>query len=234
MIREDVWLGDQLGRPAFTVEPGAPVDAAALAEHDRAHPGAFYQAKMPLDDVGRIAELSAVGFYFVDANLQIERPAGSVPDVRSDAGVGRARPDQRDALLDLASRSFGSDRFHLDPFVGAAAADRVKRGWVESYLDARRGDWVLVAEDRGRVVGFLCMLNPGLIDLMAVDPDHRGGGVAGAMTAFAIAEAGDLPMRSGTQAANVAALRLYERLGFLVRSAGAVMHRHVPGPGAGG
>lgn len=228
-LREDAWLGDQLGRPAFTVEPGAAIDAHALAACDREHPGAFYQAKVPLDDVARIASLGELGFYFVDANLQIERPAGDPPPVESRVVVGRARPHQREPLLDLAERSFGSDRFHLDPAVAPDAADRVKRAWVESYLDGRRGDWVLVAEDDGRVVGFLCMLNPGLMDLMAVDPEHRGGGVSSAMTAFAIAEAGDEPMRLGTQAANVKATRLYERLGFLVQSAQAVLHRHAGG-----
>jgi GNAT superfamily N-acetyltransferase len=225
-LREDAWLSEQLGRPVFTVKPGTLIDPGELGRVDAEHPDAFYQAKVPLDDVARIAELGALGFYFVDANLQIERPPGPPLEVSTDATVGRSRPEQRDALLDLAQRSFGSDRFHLDPGIDREGADRVKRAWVESYLDGRRGDWVIAAEADGRVVGFLCMLNPGLMDLMAVDPDHRGGGVSSAMTAHAIAEAGDQPMRLGTQAANVKATRLYERLGFLVQSAQAVLHRH--------
>ncbi len=228
-LREDAWLGDRLGRPAFTVEQDARIDAAALAEHDRVHPDAFYQAKTPLDAIARIAELCRLGFYFVDANLQIERPAGPPPAVESRVTVGRARPDQHDAVLDLAKRSFSSDRFHLDPGVSPEAADRIKRGWVQSYFEGSRGEWVLVAESDDRPVGFLCMLNRSLMDLMAVDPDFRGGGVAGAMTARAIADAADAPMRLGTQAANVGATRLYERLGFLVRSAQAVLHRHAEG-----
>jgi ribosomal protein S18 acetylase RimI-like enzyme len=228
-LREDVWLGEQLGRPAFTVEADAELDADALAEHDRAHGGAFYQAKMPLDAIDRIARLSALGFYFVDANLQIERPPGPPPAVRSQVTVGRIRPDQRAAVLGLAERSFNYDRFHLDPAIASEAANRIKRAWVESYIEGRRGDWVLVAEAEGRPVGFLCMLTPIVMDLMAVDPDMRGGGAAGAMTAQAITDAGEgEPMRLGTQAANVGATRLYERLGFLVRSAQAVMHRHAP------
>jgi GNAT superfamily N-acetyltransferase len=226
VLREDVWLGEQLGRRAFTVDPEERIDAATLAAHERDHAPAFYQAKVPLDAVGRIAELSALGFYFVDANLQIERPAGPPPTVVSRAAVGRLRPDQRAAVLDLAERSFNSDRFHLDPGIDSQAANRIKRNWVESYLQGTRGDWVLVAEAEGRPVGFLCMLNPSVMDLMAVDPGFRGGGVAGALTARAIADAVDEPMRLGTQAANVGATRLYERLGFLVRSAQAVLHRH--------
>jgi GNAT superfamily N-acetyltransferase len=67
-----------------------------------------------------------------------------------------------------------------------------------------------------------------VIDLVAVDAQHRGRGVGAALVdAFIDTHSPECAsLAVGTQAANVASLRLYERAGFLVSDSRYVMHRH--------
>jgi ribosomal protein S18 acetylase RimI-like enzyme len=81
------------------------------------------------------------------------------------------------------------------------------------------------------VAGFLMLLQSAgtlVIDLIAVERAARGNGLAAAMIRFAghhFAQCGVL--RVGTQVANIPATRLYEKLGFRMRCAHYVLHRHI-------
>lgn len=216
MLREDRWLAERLGRAAFTVTGALP---------GRWEPG-FYQARASAGNVARLRALGAAGFHLADVSLRFARPAG-----RLDAGgvrVADARPEHHQALLAVAGRAFEYDRFHLDPAIPDTTADRIKRDWVASYLDGSRGDRLVVAERDGRAAGFLAELrrdDVSVIDLIAVDREFRGAGVAAAL----IASVAERPLVVGTQAANPTAARVYERLGFVLQGAEAVMHKHVGG-----
>ena len=68
------------------------------------------------------------------------------------------------------------------------AADRIKREWIQSYVDRRRGDVLLVAHEDGTVVGFNAMLvteRPSgpvaVIDLIGVHPEHQRRGIGAAV-----------------------------------------------------
>jgi ribosomal protein S18 acetylase RimI-like enzyme len=107
-----------------------------------------------------------------------------------------------------------------------AVADAV-RGWVEGSLAAmgNAGHWVLVADDAGRVVGFVT-LAPGrhwsgepeaAIGELVVSPEAEGRGIGRALVESAMkraAEDGHVRITVSTGAANVRARRLYERIGF--------------------
>jgi ribosomal protein S18 acetylase RimI-like enzyme len=62
-----------------------------------------------------------------------------------------------------------------------------------------------------------------------VDREHRGRGIGKALMGHLMEEAagaGGL-LRVGTQAANLASLRLYESLGFRIAETAYVLHCHV-------
>jgi ribosomal protein S18 acetylase RimI-like enzyme len=176
-------------------------------------------------DTDRLGELSAAGFRLIEVNQQLERPAGPVRPV-SGVAVAPVRAEQGDAVLAIAEHAFAFDRFHRDPAIPDAVADRIKRDWVGSYLAGTRGERLLVAEVDRRPAGFLAELRAdgvAVVDLIAVDGPARGRGVAQAM----IAELAGEPIQVGTQAENAPSVRLYQRLGFAMREATAVLHRHV-------
>jgi dTDP-4-amino-4,6-dideoxy-D-galactose acyltransferase len=226
-VRDDGWLAQRLGRAVLTWDEGD--DPASVADAAARRAPAFAQAKVPAGDLQTVGRLEDAGFRVVDVNVTLDRSAGPL-DVHTAGAVGTACPDDAPALLEIAERHYGVSRFHLDPRVPGEVAARIKRDWLQAYLDGERGERLLAVRTGDRALGFLAVLaaEPGVavIDLIAVHGDHRGAGLGGALVAHLVREAGDR-VRVGTQVANVAALRFYERLGFTILETRFVMHLHV-------
>jgi ribosomal protein S18 acetylase RimI-like enzyme len=88
---------------------------------------------------------------------------------------------------------------------------------LDGYLEA--GD-VLVAVERGRVVGHLQLVN-GEIKNMAVEAGHRGRGIGRRLIEAAVERAraeGRTQLAVATAAADAGNLRFYQRAGFRLRS----------------
>jgi ribosomal protein S18 acetylase RimI-like enzyme len=229
-LETDSWLGGILGRPAFIVSAGgagAPLSDLAQSK------GHFATAKIPAQDVRVVEALEAAGFRAVDVALSFDAEHLDVPTRGARVRFAEAR--DRDAVVAIAGSAFRFSRFHLDPNLPKALADKVKAEWAANWFNGKRGDGMVVAEDAGAVVGFL-QLRWGperrlVIDLIAVHPEHERRGHARTMVGFAALKgtgAGQLPrgMMVGTQAANVGSIRLYESLGFRLRESKFVLHRH--------
>jgi ribosomal protein S18 acetylase RimI-like enzyme len=244
-LSADAWLARQLGRDAFCVElsDGHPGDAAAslpaLSAHRDAHPRAMYYGKVATTAVDAVEALSRVGFYVVDVNVTFAR-AASAPAVRSDPRftVTCATDDGAGDVLEIAASAFRYSRFHLDPAIPIETANRLKRAWIESYLQKSRGDRLLVAiDERGMTAGFLAALltdregaTVAVIDLIGVRSHcQRSGAGTALVAAFCRAYADRCDrFEVGTQAANVPSLRFYHRLGFDVAATTYVLHMHAP------
>jgi ribosomal protein S18 acetylase RimI-like enzyme len=227
----DAWLSERFGYPVYTVD--ADTDAKTVGEALRDDAPAFYQARVGADRVDRIRLLVAAGMYPVDVTLTLGRAPGDAGE--ADPAIVEAGPEHREETLALARSAFRYSRFHLDPLVPDSIADEIKRAWVESYFEGRRGERLLVALRDGSVAGFLAVLagredgvETRVIDLVAVAPEARGTGVGSALSRTFASAARDAcdALRVGTQAANVPALRLYERLGFTTVSTAYVLHGH--------
>ena len=241
-IAPDAWLSTTLTRPVFAVH--LPADAEreaavqAIAEHAARHVGAFYFAKLsPLDLTG-VSALSRAGFQMVEASLGLGRSLGDAPlDGETNGGVAVDAFDGRwrDEVLDVAGSCFRYSRFHVDPRFERSLADHVKREWIRSYVERRRGDCLLVAHDRGEALGFAAMLvaprtggPAAVIDLIGVRPGDQQRGVGQALVRAAMARYAPrcTAIEVGTQAANVPSVRLYERNGFRLIRSGLVLHLH--------
>ena len=219
----DHWLSGVTGLACYSVEAAS--DAAELA----AKRDGFFFAKVPVDELDRLERFIQAGFRIVDTQVVLERAAASE---REPGNVRTAMAADREPVLAIAERAFIWSRFHRDPRFSRALADRVKRAWAENCLDRKRGDEVLVAVENGAPAGFLAVLKAGnaaVIDLVAVHPEHQRRRLGEALTrAFAARWAGKVErLRVGTQLANIAAMRLYERLGFRMAGANYVLHAHV-------
>ena len=173
------------------------------------------------------------GFRVVDVNLTLRRAPAPLPRVADSPSVARAAA-HRDAVLDIAADRLSALRASTSiPRIPDDAAAAIKRDWAAAVLDGRAGGaacwWRSRATSR---VGFLAAAARGgaaVIDLIAVDAPSAERGAGGALVA-ALAEGGARPVEVGTQAANVGALRFYERLGLPCVDSRYVLHLHVEPP----
>jgi ribosomal protein S18 acetylase RimI-like enzyme len=228
----DAWLSEILGRPSWTVVSGG-AGSAALGVLSKPGPH-FATARVAAADTAGVESLQSAGFCVVDMGLTLD--AEHLEASTNPAIVRFAVPDDRARVEAIAGSSFKFSRFHLDPHLPRTLADRVKATWAGNWFRGARGDGMIVAEHpKGSVAGFLQLLwAPGerlVIDLIAVEPGSTRKGLARAMIGFAQARGtGDARrprgMIVGTQAANIASLRLYESLGFRLRDAKFVLHHH--------
>lgn len=234
-VEPDPWLGAILDRRALRVFPSARCDDGQERLESFGSECVFATAKVPASDVRLSAQLQDFGFRVVDTNLffQCEKVAAV-----SDHRARFVRQEDRDAIVAIAGEAFVYSRFHMDPQIPIALADRVKTAWVDNYFRGERGDAMVTVEESGQVAGFLLLLRGSdgeiVIDLIAVTPTFARRGLGRSMIGFAAENGfGDSRMpisfTVGTQAGNVPSVRLYESLGFRLRSAQYVLHYHGSG-----
>lgn len=132
----------------------------------------------------------------------------------------------------IARASYSYSRFYFDPCFPTARCDALYEAWIERSCEGY-ADVVLVAETRGRLVGYVtCHLQDsepcGRIGLIGVDPDARGRGVGQMLVDYAVdwfAEHGVGSVDVVTQGRNISAQRLYQRCGFLPHSVQLWYHK---------
>ncbi len=217
-IQRDAWLSEVMARSVFRVDGVTEIPD---------EPG-FYFAKVPTDRVADVGALTRRGFAVVDTNVTFERVREVA--IATDVDVSDCTADDADGVLAIAGAAFRYSRFHLDPAIGVALANHVKREWVANYVRRVRGDALFVARVDGRPAGFLAALvahGTAVIDLVAVAPSAHGKGIGSALCdAFAKRYAGQ-PRIVGTQIANVPSIRMYTKLGYELARSAYVLHRHV-------
>jgi ribosomal protein S18 acetylase RimI-like enzyme len=232
------WDSEKLGRKAgrlFVVDGAQAPDviATALAEA-RAEGYGYLLTRVDSNDLTTVQTLEAAGFRVVDAilsqYLRVKPTDAPAAATAPGLAIRETRPDDADALAEIADLSFTRSRFHDDPWIGPTLARTLYREWAGNIARGLN-DLTLVAErtEDARVVGFLSCLGMkaapaaygwgyGRIELVAVHPDHRGRGAVRAMTARLIADAagrGWELLGIGTQIGNVRAIRAYAAAGFV-------------------
>ena len=147
----------------------------------------------------------------------------------------RIRPfDDRDAeaVVDLSLPAWAPVFASLEQVLGSDVFRRLHPDWredqrrtVEDVCTAKK-DRVWIAEVDGAAVGFVAIelhhpeRNMGEISMLAVDPDHQGGGIGTALTKFALDRLRDAGMKvamveTGGDPGHAAARRTYEKAGYI-------------------
>jgi dTDP-4-amino-4,6-dideoxy-D-galactose acyltransferase len=167
------------------------------------------------------------GFRLMDLRVVLARPA------TGDDAVGElreARPEDAEPLRAIARASHGVTRFYADPNFPEERCDDLYDTWISRSLEGW-ADGVLVADVDGRPAGYVsCHVDgsTGSIGLIAVDADVRRAGLGVALSRGAVAfcrERGVDEISVVTQGRNAAALRTFQRAGFLVDSIGLWFHK---------
>jgi ribosomal protein S18 acetylase RimI-like enzyme len=143
--------------------------------------------------------------------------------------------DDRDAeaVVDLSLRAWAPVFASLERVLGSEIFGRLHPDWredqrraVEDVCAAKEGR-VWVAEVGASAVGFVAVelhhpeRSMGEISMLAVDPDHQGGGIGTALTEFALDRLTEAGMRvamveTGGDPGHAAARRTYEKAGYVL------------------
>lgn len=148
----------------------------------------------------------------------------------------RIRPfDDQDAeaVVDLSLRAWAPVFDSIEQELGSEIFRRLHPDWREDQrravedVCAAEEVRVWVAEVDGAAVGFVAIkvFDPersmGEIYMLAVDPDHQGGGLGTALTEFALDRLKDIGMKvamveTGGDPGHAAARRTYEKAGYVL------------------
>jgi ribosomal protein S18 acetylase RimI-like enzyme len=157
-------------------------------------PPADEQARALLDQAGHVLDAEPA-IMSIDLRRGVERPApDALEDWTADGDLAEVGP------LNDRAYTFGTDSF-------ARALAGVSRDELNVYV-ARRD---------GTAVGCLIILDHegnADVELVAVVPEARGYGIAGALLGHALADAAERGMETSTLVATRLGLPVYERLGY--------------------
>jgi ribosomal protein S18 acetylase RimI-like enzyme len=136
-------------------------------------------------------------------------------------------------VVDLSLRAWAPVFASLERVLGYEIFRRMHPDWredqrraVEDVLAANKGR-VWVAEVDGALAGFVAIelhhpeRDMGETSMLAVDPDHQGGGVGSALTGFALERLEEAGMKvamveTGGDPGHAAARRTYEKAGYVL------------------
>ena len=138
-----------------------------------------------------------------------------------------------DALVDLSLRAWAPVFTSLVQTLGSEIFKRLHPDWREDQrravedVCASKKTRVWVAEVGASAVGFVAVevydpeRSMGQISMLAVDPDHQGGGIGTALTEFALDRLKDAGMtvamvETGGDPGHAAARRTYEKAGYVL------------------
>jgi len=239
-LQHDGWLAQLVGRDAYTLTVTPALIEASAGKHTRSYSrfrelqakSVFLSAKVPVTDAAGREFLEEHGFRLIDTNVRFEKPAETPTSITGDSQLRFAEARDREAVVDLARRSFLFTRFHQDPLIAKKTADEIKAQWAGNFFNGQRGDRMAVAIVESKLVGFALLETRGaenvVIDLIAVDEDYRRRGIAAELIAFVESQFAPRGIAVGTQVANLPSVRLYEKLGFRLADAQYVFHFHNP------
>jgi ribosomal protein S18 acetylase RimI-like enzyme len=187
-------------------------------------------ARVDAADDAAVHVLERRGFINVDAILTFGADLDQIVigSAASGVSVRPAVPTDAVTVGDIAGASFTDGRFHADPAIDRASAERVYREWAVACVTGAAADYVAIASAGDRLAGFVACRLMGdtavhfgrptsTITLIATAPDVRGQGVGpvliGAARTWCRAQNADT-LEVGTPIRNLRAARLYERSGF--------------------
>ena len=181
--------------------------------------------RLEYDEIRSAANLEKHGWRFIEVLETWE--ASAIRIHTPESGVTAAKPEDVDACAAIARKAFTKSRLHKDPMVSKEDADDFKEQWVRLAFTERAKKIFVARSVQGEIQGFIIIIQKegiGIVDLLAVHPDHKSEGVGGRLLRHAMMATG-LPFRAGTQSDNKEARILYKRNGFEIKRRQRTYHR---------
>lgn len=184
----------------------------------------YFLADQEDDETFRVAAES--GFRVVDLRITIRRSLEGVADLPFEGPDGMDVDEATEAevgyLRALAAESHRGTRFYFDGGFPVERSAALYEAWIErGFRDPERN--IRVAALDGKPAGYQVVGPPAAdgtrrLELLAIDPHHRGRGIAPALVLSAmrlLESEGKAKTWTILSSRNVASIRLHERLGFL-------------------
>jgi dTDP-4-amino-4,6-dideoxy-D-galactose acyltransferase len=193
-------------------------------------------ARVPLHDFSTIQVMEAEGAVLTDVLLTFTKDLdhnfvckNHVKKIK----IGQASLSDEEALRNIAREVFRVDHFHADSRLSREKCDDVYSEWISNSL---RGlaNIVFVARKGDSILGFVtckCRIDQsgnqkGFIDLIGVRNEYTGHGIGSFLVSKSLEwfSGKACCVLAGTQAANVPAVRLYQKMGFRHIFSEATLH----------
>jgi GNAT superfamily N-acetyltransferase len=237
-VQEDIWLSGILKKKAYraNLSENVPMDMGNTGQllfsqlSDLDFP-IFCYIKMNVNEITSIKLIESAGFNLIDTNIVFQKVCRADFKDAEDFDIFFASEIHRKGVAAIAENSFEFSRFHLDDKISNHVANEIKHEWALNYFNRSRGDRMVIAMKKGRVIGFLQLIfyrEKLIVDLIAVDKQIRKKGVAKKMIEFAQHHLEQFEtIQVGTQIANIPSMRVYDSLGFKIVSADYIFHLHL-------
>ena len=208
----------------------------ASIDQDRDEQVEFMSTRIPCEDIASVHALEDNGFRLIESYLTFVSCSSAKADgPRPDDRVRPAGPADAGGVSQLAFEAFRYNRYMIDPLLPKKQARHSRLVWVQNAFKGR-AEAVYLAEVDKVIAGFLIMRpiegdndrKIGLIDLIAVDSRFRGQGIGSSLVSQALRHyQGKVDLvEVGTQASNVAAVNLYQKMGFRFLRSEYSLHWH--------
>lgn len=198
--------------------------------------------RVPLDDLAWVQAVEKFGFQSMDVQLpmMLRNPTATSDSSRTrntNVQIREFAAHDLPEILSFAQTAFGRSRFYADRFLPRKLSDQLHQEWIENDC-AGRASFVLVAVADNRVCGLvaglwdkmqeqLLSVKHGHVDLIAVRSDMHKRGIARQLMSAAIqryVDHGAGIITVSTQATNLAAISLYQSIGFTLTGAELSLH----------
>ena len=187
--------------------------------------------RISAEQVDLVTKFQRLGFIVIENLITLNSRLKKSEDNFFPPEIRQANEKDESILRQLAANAFSFDRFHKDPEINPALADKLKSDWIANALNGR-SDIVFVYEVAKKIVGFnACLLsgNTASIDLIAVDPRFQGRGVGKQLVSTSQKYYSNFAERMsvGTQSSNISSMHLYHALGFSVSKSEFTLHGRI-------
>jgi dTDP-4-amino-4,6-dideoxy-D-galactose acyltransferase len=149
---------------------------------------------------------------------ELKNPTAESPEIKPFTEV------LKDQLLALALESGIHSRFNTDPNFKNGEFQKLYQVWIQKAVDEKQ---VLIADEISGFVTYEVSEAAAQIGLIAVDPQHRGKGLAKRLVKAAEKYAfqdGAHALSIGTQQTNLPSCNLYQKLGYTEKEKVFVYH----------
>ncbi len=189
----------------------------------------YYLLKSPKPDYLQAAEDS--GYKYRDLRLEFDLNLktwnlGILKSHRS----RKVKESDLNELKQIASKSYGLSRFYHEPIIGSQKADKLFEVWIDKNFKDEDTE-IFILEESQKVGAFFSAkikAENATIELVGVSEQFRGKGLGQELLAHGLAELKELGLANifvVTQGSNVAAQRLYQKMGFMTANAATWLHK---------
>lgn len=166
-----------------------------------------------------IHALEKSGFVLVDGLISFSLMISDIEATKIPSEIREANNNDLVNLKKLTSGLFSRGRVMSDPFIPKNKATQFYVKWIENSILRKVADLVLVWEEKREILGYISLQKKGQIPLVGVSIKARGKGIGKKLIEASLNKFKEWNVEAviiETQNDNIAALGLYQAVGFKI------------------